>query len=189
MKAHSKVPVPGLTVRAQRGDFLVEAIVAVLVSSMFGAGLIQMYTQVKRVGNMSASELLATAIASECVDHIRGLPYNFVAANLGDHFPVVSGDGNTQGDALFPYPLLKDNPGTLDYSASNDSAVVNGTNSTLLTCDPASGAQTNTIRVSLGTVAGMTGIQIQVSMAYLDSSGRHKTYVLNSVMTPNGLNG
>lgn len=174
-------------IRAQRGDFLVEAVVAVLVSSIIGSALVQMYTQVKRVSNMASSELLAAAVGSGVVDHLRGLPYNFVEANLGDHFPSVS--GTTSNDALFPYPLLHEDSNEYDYTAGGDASVTPGARTSLVTVDPVSGAQTNTVRVNLSPVAGMTGVQVTVTMSYLDTNGKHKTYSLSSVLTPNGLNG
>lgn len=174
--------------RNNHGDFLVEAVVAVLVSSVIGSAMAQMYVQVKRVGNMASSELLATAVGSEVVDHLRGLPYNFVASNLGDHFPVVSGNVSSN-DPLFPFPLLREDSAAYDYTAGGDSAVSAGASTTLLTCDPTSGAQTNTVRVNLSQLNGLNGVQINVTIPYLDSSGHQKTYVLNSVLTPNGLNG
>jgi hypothetical protein len=174
-------------IRSQRGDFLVESVVAVLVSSIIGAALIQMYTQVKRVGNMASSELLATAVGSGIVDHLRGLPYNFVEANLGDHYPAVT--GSSSNDPLFPYPLLHEQGNGYDYTANGDASVTPNANTTLLTVDPSSGAVTNTVRVNLAPVAGMTGVQVTVTMSYLDTSGKHKTYSLSSVLTPNGLNG
>ncbi|MBX9571740.1 MAG: hypothetical protein K2X77_22805 [Candidatus Obscuribacterales bacterium] len=174
-------------IRNQRGDFLIEAVVAVLVSSIIGTALIQMYTQVKRVGNMASSELLATAVGSGIVDHLRGLPYNFVAANLGDHFPAIT--GTPSNDPLFPYPLLHEAGANYDYTAGGDASVTPGANTSLVTCDPVSGATTNTVRVNLAPVNGMTGVQVTVTMSYLDTSGKHKTYSLSSVLTPNGLNG
>ena len=174
--------------RNQHGDFLVEAVVSVLISSIIGTALIQMYTQVKRVGNMSTSELLATAVASEIVDHLRGLPYTFVVANMGDHYPQVNGTVSSS-DPLFPYALLKDDSGSYDYTGNGDSAMAAGANTSLLTCDPLTGAQTNNVHVNLTPMNGMTGVQIAVTLCYLDSSGKPKTYAINSVITPNGLNG
>lgn len=181
--------------RNQHGDFLVEAVVAVLVSGIIGMAMIQMYSQVRRVGNMSQAEYVAASVAQEVMDHLRSLPFQNVYNNSGLHQPMVNGAG-TPGDALFPRALLQDtqayNNGSnantsLDYSQNGDSVVSQGQYNLLRTCD-STGAQTNTIDVNI-TTPSVDTVNVAITIRFLDSSAKPRIYTVNGMLTRRGLTG
>jgi hypothetical protein len=182
--AHCRTKRKRLT-RDESGNFLVEAMVAVLVSSIIATGLVQMYCQVRRVGNMSQGHLLATAVAQECLDQLRGLPFTMVSANTGVHYAQVNGTGIA--DVLFPRPLLKDT--NLDYTAGGDTLVSKGANYMFHTVNLDTGQNDDTVKVTVTNSAGaIPGLTISVSIRYYDTSGKLKTYTATSFITQNGVN-
>ncbi len=186
-------------IRPMDGDFLVEAVVAVLVSGIIGTAMIQMYGQVHKVGNESQGQLVAAAIAQEVIDQLRAQPFANIAANAGLHQPQVNGTGN--GDILFPRGLLQDTspylgPGntanTLSYTQNGlaGSPISQGANNLIHTVDPVSGAPSNTINVNIVLAPGGSAYQVTVTIAWLDgSSGKQRTYQTQSLITQYGING
>ncbi|MBX9569221.1 MAG: hypothetical protein K2X77_10020 [Candidatus Obscuribacterales bacterium] len=181
--------------RNQHGDFLIEAIVAVLVSGIIGMAMMQMYVQVRRVGNISQGEYVAAALAQEIMDHLRSLPFQTVDDNRGLHQPMVNGAG-TPADILFPRALLQDTQPynhtgngniSLDYTQNGDTAVSQGQFNVLRTCTPA-GALTNTIDVNI-TRLNIDSLNIQITINFLDSNARPRNYVCNGMLTRRGLTG
>ena len=180
--------------RKQTGDFLVDSLVSVLVSATLGTALVQMYSQVHKVGNQSQAQFAAASIAQAAIDHLRALPYAFVAANTGIHNPQVNGSGSN--DLLFPRALLQDS-GTyigsggvstsLDYSAGGNSEVSQGMNNVLQTCDPVTQLPSNTITVKIAPQNG--ACLVTVTIVFLDGSVGTRTYTISSMLANNGLNG
>lgn len=197
MRKNSSIPhcVNFGTQRNQHGDFLIEAIVAVLVSGIIGMAMMQMYVQVRRVGNISQGEYVAAAVAQEIMDHLRSLPFQTVDDNRGLHQPMVNGIG-TPADALFPRALLQDtqpynhlNNGnaSLDYTQNSDTAVRQGQFNVLRTCD-ATGAITNTIDVNI-TRLNVDALSVQVVINFLDSNAKPRNYTCTGMLTRRGLTG
>lgn len=200
---HRRIPAPhlymkGNRARPQNGDFLIEAIVSVLVSSIIATAMVQMYTQVRRVGNMSQGEFIAAAVAQEAIDHLRSLPFDTVANNLGTRQVVVN--GGATGDPLFPTALLQDTaPFTtpngnqnLDYTGGNgsDTAIAAGANNVLRTVSPTTGQLTNTISVDIQPWNGSTDtLRITVDIAFLDSSGKPHSVTMGAMLNRLGLTG
>ncbi len=182
-----------------KGDFLVEAIVAVLVSGIIGTAMAQMYSQIHNVGNMSQGQLVAVSLANEVIDQLRATKFANVQANAGLHTPMVNGVGN--GDVLFPRALLQDtgnyltNNGnsTLDYTGGGDSAVMQGMQNVLHTVDPITGAPTNTINVMITNAnlgSNSPSCLITVTVAWMDgTAGGQKVYKTSTMLTQLGLNG
>lgn len=180
--------------RNEHGDFLVEALVSVLVSSIIATAMVQMYTQVRRTGNISAAQLAATAIAQEVLDHLRALPYDTVADNIGTRNLIVN--GGATNDPLFPTALLQDTspfvtPGgssTLDFDGrSGDTLVSAQTQSVLRTCDP-SGAITNTVSLTIEPF-GTESLRATVTINFLTSSGKPSTFTMSGLLNRLGLTG
>lgn len=174
--------------RPQKGSFLVEALVAVLVASLLGTALVQMYTQVRRVTNMSQGHLYAIAVAQECIDQARAVSYASLSApvNQGVHYPLVNGSMAQINDDIFPHPLMRDS--ALDWTGNGNQWVTAGSNYTFRTINPDTGARDDTVRVVLGPPpGGVAGVSITVTVDYLDTSGAVKRYQTSSVITQFGL--
>ena len=172
-------------IRSRKGSFLVESIVAVLVSGLIGAALATMYMQTKRVTNMSQGELIATAIAQECVDHLRVMSYSSVNAQTpSTHYASLTNSGT---DVIFSRALLQDP--NLDYTNQNNSVVVNAQNSVFHTLNPDTGAEDDSVKIQLETQAlgGTPCIGVVVTINWRDTSGSVKSYVMRSFLTENGL--
>ncbi|MBX9686937.1 MAG: hypothetical protein K2X27_09560 [Candidatus Obscuribacterales bacterium] len=178
-------PDESVQTRSSRGSFLVEGMVGILVSSIIATAMVQIYAQTRRMSNVSQGQLLATALAQECIDHLRVVPYTLVAANTGVHYAQLSGAA-TQ-DALFPRPLLEDN--SLDYTAGGDSTVENASASAFHSLNADTNQDDDTVKVQIvnSSLAGITGLQVTVSLKWRDSSGSVKSYDSSSFLTPNGL--
>lgn len=171
--------------RSRKGSFLVESLVAVLVSGLIGAALATMYMQTRRVTNISQGELIATAIAQECVDHLRVMSYTTVNAQTpSTHYASLS---NSNADTIFNRALLQDP--NLDYTNGNDTAVVNGQSSVFHSLNPDSGAVDDTVKIQLSqqNFGGEPCIGVVVTINWRDTSGSIKSYVLRSFLTENGL--
>ena len=171
--------------RRQRGSFLVEAMVAVLVSSIIAAALASMYMQTRRVSNMSQGELIATAVAQECVDHLRVMNYSAISAvTPSTHYASLTTAG---ADALFPRALLTD--ATLDYTNMGNSSVVNGQQSVFRSINPDNGNRDDTIKIELsnGVFGSTPCVRAVVTVQWLDTSGAPRSYRLTSFLTENGL--
>lgn len=173
--------------RNQRGDFLVEALVAVLVSSILGTALVNMYAQMRRTLNMSSSQLAAVAVAQGVVDHLRTIPYTTLNANVGPHTANLD-TGTT--DPLFPRALFFDP--ALNYTQGIQNVM--GGSATRADANnfhtlSVSGAQDDTVDVNIATatVGAVQGLQITVTMRWRDTSGGIKTYTLQSYITPEGM--
>jgi type II secretory pathway pseudopilin PulG len=186
----SKTP----SVRNERGDFLIEAIVSVLVSSIIATAMVQMYTQVRRTGNLSSAQLAATAVAQEVIDHLRALPYDTVADNIGTRNLIVN--GGATGDPLFPTALLQDTSAfttpngtsTLDFDGRNGDTLVSAqTQSVLRTCD-ANGAITNTISLTIEPF-GTESLRATVTINFLTSQGKPSTFTMSGLLNRLGLTG
>jgi Tfp pilus assembly protein PilV len=183
----------GWAIRNQHGDFLIEAIVSVLVSSIIATAMVQMYTQVRRTGNLSSSQLAAASIAQEVIDHLRALPYDTVASNLGTRQLVVN--GGTTSDPLFPSALLQDSSpfatpsgnSTLDYDGVGDAAIASQAQSILRTCD-ATGTITNTVTLQLEQF-GTDSVRATVTINFLTSQGKPSSYRLSGLLNRLGLTG
>lgn len=190
--------------RNQKGDFLVEALVSVLVSSVLGLALAQMYTQVHYVGNMSQAQMLAASVAQEAIDHLRSLPFSMLLANTGLHTVQVNGNGTMLvagtpiSDPLFPRALLQDvgsftgtggTSSSLDYTCAGDSKVSSGIKNVLNTVDPLTGAASNTIFVTLtpATVGSAQAVKVTVDIAWTDSSVKMRRYTLSSMLSQDGI--
>lgn len=174
--------------RPKRGSLLVEAMVAVLVASMLGTALVQMYTQVRRVTNMSQGHLYAIALAQECIDQARSVSYASLSSpiNMGTHYPIVNGSAAQINDPIFPHPLMRDS--ALDYTGNGNQWVSQGANYTFRTLNPDSGANDDTVRVILTPApGGVAGVQVLVTIDYLDTSGAVKRYQTSTVVTQFGL--
>lgn len=102
----------GARERSNHGSYIVEALVACLVTSIISAMLVHGYSQISTMGTKSQTQLTAVAIAQEIFDQVRSQQFTVLAANLGTHTPVVVGASPT-GDVIFPRPLLRDT--TLNY--------------------------------------------------------------------------
>lgn len=184
--------------RGEAGDVLVDALVSVLVSALLGTALVQMYSQVHKMGNQSQAQFVAASVAQAAIDHLRSLSYNFVLANAGTHTPQVNGAGN--GDILFPRALLQDSSTfvgsggsntSLDYTGGGNVEVSQGVNNVLQTCDPNSKQITNTINVVISPQGSgnNTACLVTVTVVFIDGSGGTRTYTITSMLTNNGLNG
>lgn len=185
--------------RLQSGNFLVEALVATLVASLIAAALAQMYTQVRRAGNMSQGQLYAIAVAQECIDQARVITYANLSspANMGTHYPLVNGRSADINDPIFPHPLMKDYD--LDYSGSttttganpqtsnNNQYVIQGSSYTFKTINPDTGQKDDRVKVVLTPAQGVAGVQITVEVDYLDTSGAVKTFTTSSLITEFGI--
>jgi Tfp pilus assembly protein PilV len=182
----------GAGIRSTRGDFLIEALLAALIFSFVSGALVQMYVQVHQMGNMAQGQLNAAAISQEVIDNLRAQSFPSLIANLGTHNPQVNGAGlGSSTDALFPRPLLTDS--TLDYTDNGDPTVsLTNADAAMVTCNPTTGAVTNTITVILSQPMGSGStfpVQVAVTICWLDTTGHPRTFNSTSVIAPNGLNG
>lgn len=172
--------------RNQRGDFLVEALVAVLVSSILGTALVNMYAQMRRTLNMSSSQLAAVAVAQGVIDHLRTIPYTTLAASTGDHSANL--DAGTS-DPLFPRALFFDP--NLNYTQGIQNVMGNATRADANNFHTLSltGAQDDSVNINIAnaTIGAVQGLQITVTMRWRDTSGGIKTYTLQSYITPEGM--
>lgn len=170
--------------RSAEGNILAETLLAILVATLLTTTLVSMFAQVKRAGNAMQSELIASACAQEVVDQLRALPYSFVAANVGTHVVQVNGAGSA--DVLFPRPLLRDTT-QFDYTAANDPWVMKGMANMLHTVNVDTNARDESAKVVLTTIP--TGVAVQVTIAYVDGTGKIKRHVLNTILSQNGITG
>lgn len=175
----SKLKIP----RNAHGSFLVEAIIAILVASIFGAALMLMYVQVRRVSNMTQGELYAIAVGQECVDQVRTLNYAYVANNLGVHYGSLHSNTN---DALFPRPLMNDP--NLDYTANGNQFVSKGSFYTFHSMNPDTNQRDDSVKIELQPGAIANSINVIVTINYLDTSGSVKSWTTRSLITQLGLN-
>lgn len=186
--------------RSNKGSFLVEALVSVLVASIIAAALAQMYTQVRRAANMTQGELYAINVAQECVDQMRVQSWATINQNLSTtNYPLVNGDLDPTND-LFPRPLMHDT--SLDYTGSTTtgSGSTQTTSSgnqyalgqsgyTFHTINPDTGVRDDRVKVEIlpGPIANESVI-INITINYLDTSGAVRSYRASSLVTRNGLN-
>ncbi len=183
--------------RSDKGSFLVEAIVAVLVASLIAAALAQMYTSIRRASNMTQGELYAINVAQACIDQVRIHQYNILNENMGTSFPVVNGTGNP-ANILFPRPLMKDSAynytgsfttgsGSSAVTSHNSTDVLKQSEYTFHTLNPDTGQRDDTVKVELTAGPIANSIMVQVTIDYLDTSGAVKRYQTSSLVTQLGL--
>jgi Tfp pilus assembly protein PilV len=168
--------------RKNAGSFLIEAVVAVLVSSLIALALCNMYMQTRRVSNMSQGQLVATALAQECVDHLRVMNFAAVtAATPSVHYGSLY---TPSADALFPRALLVDP--SLDYTNQGDGIVANASTSDFHALNPDTNVADDKVKIELQSAAGNC-VQVIVTIHWRDTSTAIKSYRLTSVLTQNGL--
>ncbi len=94
--------------RSDSGVYLIEFLVALIVSTMIAGILIDDISQIHRFSTKGEKQLVAAAIAQEVIDSARDTSYaNLQALKSRVHtLPINTGDGNI--DAAFPRPLLLD---------------------------------------------------------------------------------
>ncbi len=170
-----------------RGSVLAETMVSILIATTMATALIKMYCNIHHVGDAARGQVIASAIAQEVFDQLRALPYETVNANLGTHMAPVNGTAGT--DVLFPRPLLMDT-GNFDYTAGNPNGpVAAGAKNLFTTVDPISHVATNTVQVTITSVAqnGVTALVVNLVMCWLDGTGSYRNYSSWTVLTRNGL--
>jgi hypothetical protein len=171
--------------RAQNANILAETLLAILVASLIATVLVNMFTQVKRAGTAMHSELLVAAVSQEIVDQLRAMPFDFIFANIGTHTVQVNGTGSD--DDLFPRPLLKDES-TLDYSAGGDPLVSKGMNNELHTLNVQTRDMDDTAEVRI-IPAGNGALRVEITIFYVDGTGKVRQHFLKTVLTQNGVTG
>lgn len=169
--------------RNERGSFLVEALVAVLVASILGMSLMAMFVQVRRVGNMAQGELYAILVAQECMDQLRAQSFTFVNANQGVHYASLN---VASADNVFPRPLMQDP--ALDYTALGN-LTASESSYTFHTLNPDTKISDDSVKIQISNGGISNSISATVTINYLDTSGAVKSYNSTSLITRYGLNG
>lgn len=166
--------------RRQSGDFLIEAMVCVLLTGIVSTALITGFVHISTMGTATQGQLDVAAISTEIFDQLRAQQFNFLAANLGNHVAVVNGASPT-GDAVFPRPLMRDSSLTY-YSAPGVSDAAN----TLHVTNNA--VSVNLAVNGLNFQGAVSTIKATVTIQWSDGRGLHS--VTNSTILANeGLNG
>ena len=191
--------------RWQRGYFLVDALVSILISGLIASALMQMYQQVHISGNSSQAQFSAALIANEIIDQLRAQSWSYIyPGQAGTHTPTVCGTLIVADDKLFPRALLQDSSlyvnngaGTtgqvaLDYTGNGNSYVVQGNSNVLHTVTvPGLSNPDNTVNVVLTNTinSGVAQVQVTISMSWNDTTGKTKTYTVSTMLTSFGING
>jgi hypothetical protein len=176
--------------RTARGNLLVEVLISSLMAAVLMAGVTRMLVDVKKTGNATQGQLVASAVVQEVMDQVHVLPYDLIAANQGFHKPVVNGAAPT-GDALFPRPLLQDF-GSLDYSVNDDPLVMSEQKQRDLnlfrTFDPITHERTDSLDVDIVPGANADTLVVTATICWFDTNA-FRTYSASTTLTKSGLNG
>ncbi len=161
----------------EKGYYLVEALVSVLIVGIISAGLADGYAKIKSFGTHSQVELQAVGIAAECVDQLRSQQFSVLIQQLGQHNVTLVGPPAT-GDPIFPRPLLRDS--TLTYY-KDVASQTDDTQSYIR-------AVNNQAIVMLAQGANNNSIDVTVTLNWVDGNGPH-TYVTTTTLASQGLAG
>ncbi len=162
----------------QNGNLLVEVLIAMLVAAIFSAAVLQMYVQTFSLSDQSQDQIMAAAIAQECIDALRALPYNTVANAGPTHYALVSGSEASVTDGLFPRPLLLDTT-AFQYSQGPSAPTATGLDNRFQVVN-------NQVQVNVSAQSAST-LLINVQLTYSNGSGTH-TYNTYTILVRNGLN-
>lgn len=95
------------------GSFLVELMVAILVSSIMGTAIVNGMSDSLRVSTKAQNQVIATAIAQQVIDACRNRPFDDLVTQGGENgclgmnqSLVVNGSSNATCPAIFPRPLI-----------------------------------------------------------------------------------
>jgi Tfp pilus assembly protein PilV len=179
MASHLTAPRQQEFPRRQRGDLLIEVLIAMFVATLFAAAILQMYVQTFSIGNNAQDQIMAASLGQACVDALRALPYETVleeAQTSQTHYAVVNGSPGT--DTLFVRPLLQDTS-VLTYTAGADSVTQAGLTNRFEVVN-------NQVVINITPQSSNT-ILVDVLIDYLDSTGPH-SYHTYTILVKNGLN-
>ncbi len=166
-----------MQLRAERGSFLIEALVSIVVMSIMIAGVMDGYSKIRAFSVQSQTELQAAAMAQECIDHLRAQDFTTtILPQVGTVHNVPVTSSAATGDALFPRPLLRDT--TMTYYNNGQ---VNDTQNVIHVTN-------NTVTVSLQQGAANDIVAVTVTVNWSDGRGNH-TYTITTNLASNGLNG
>ena len=166
-----------IQLRADRGSFLIEALVSVMIMSIMVGGVMDGYAKIRAFSVQSQTELQAAAMAQECIDQLRAQDFTtMLLPNVGTVHAVPVSSTSATGDSLFPRPLLRDT--TMTYY--NNGAVTDTQNVLHVT--------NNTVTVSLQQGSASDIIAVTVTVNWSDGRGTH-TYTIQTNLAANGLNG
>lgn len=107
------------------GSFLVELMVAILVSSIMGTAIVNSMSDSMRVTTKAQNQVIATAIAQQVIDACRNRPFDDLVTQGGSNgclgmnqSLVVNGTTTGTYPAIFPRPLIMttDDPGATYHS-------------------------------------------------------------------------
>lgn len=176
--------------RKSTGNMLVEVLISSLIAAVLMAGVTRMLMEVKRTGNQTQGQLVASAVVQEVMDQVHVLPYSAIEANIGLHHPVVNGTTPT-GNTLFPRPLLQDYS-SLDYSVNNDPLVMaegkQQSINTFRTFNSVTHARTDTLEVDISPGTNANTLVVTATICWNDTKG-FRTYTASTTLTKSGLNG
>lgn len=95
------------------GSFLVELMVAIMVSSIMGTAIVNSMSDSLRVTTKAQNQVMATAIAQQVIDACRNRPFDDLVTQGGEHGClgmnqnlVVNGATEATYPAIFPRPLI-----------------------------------------------------------------------------------
>lgn len=112
------------------GTFIVELLVAILVSSIMGAAVVNSMSDSLRVTTKAQNQVIATAIAQQVIDACRNRPFDDLVTVGGangclgmNQSLVVNGTASSTYPAIFPRPLIMrtdDNAATYHNESSGN---------------------------------------------------------------------
>lgn len=166
-------------INREKGYYLVEALVCVLIIGIISAGLADGYAKVKSFGTHSQTELQAIALGGEIIDQLRSQGFvNLIQNGLGTHQVPIVGAAAT-GDPIFPRPLQRDTQTLTFYKNAANGA--DDTQNYLR-------VQNNQAIVNLVQGPNNQSVLVTVTINWTDGNGPH-TYSINTTIASNGLGG
>jgi hypothetical protein len=166
--------------RRRSGNFLIEAMVCVVLTGVVSTALITGFMHISTMGTATQSQLDVAAVSTEIFDQLRAQQFNFLAANLGSHTAIINGTAPT-GDVVFPRPLGRDTSLTYYQAAGvSDTAnvlhVINNTVTVDLTAN------------TLDFAGNVSTIKADVTIQWQDGRGKH-SQTNSTILANEGLNG
>lgn len=168
--------------RNESGLYLVELLVAVVISSMFAASLAASMADSTRMSSSSQNQVLAANIAQELIDNARNTPFATLA-NYCSSTPytlLVNKTGSSQtGPVILPRPLLLD-MSSHTWTADSQRNLFRGTVTELV-----QGLDTG---FSTTTANPPPYIRVTITINWIDGSTTgQKNYTLSTIISEHGI--
>lgn len=120
-----------LGLRQERGDYLIEVIVAVLVSSIFATAMVQAISQTMTISTAAQNQVICSSIAHEIMDSARNMPFGNPSSTNSQPGTLVgfarnnSNTGSSAGAACtYNLCMSSDTTGCLDSANYMDAATM-----------------------------------------------------------------